>query len=104
MLTPLVNQGGHRPVIQIIQTAANQRKSFGGKVDYRRREIELCVQPWFHGVLVGGSDVTKMVCHKRTHMTGDELRRQELIRPRSLPSGHQIQSDDRSENDSGRET
>src|SRR5260370_42607570 len=98
MLTPLVNQGGHRPVIQKIQTAANQRKSFGGKVDYRRRKIELCVQPWFHGVLVGGSDVAKVVCHKRTHMTGDKLRRQELIGPRSLQSGHEVESDNGSEN------
>src|SRR5437773_12364474 len=45
-----------------------------------------------------------MVRHKRTDMTGDELRRQELIGATSLQSRHQVQSDDRSENDSGRET
>src|SRR5438477_7486641 len=104
MLAPLVNQGRHRPVIEIIKTATDQRKSFAGKVDHRRREIELCVQPWFNGVLVGRSDVSEMVRHKRTDMTGDELRRQELIGPRSLQSRHQVQSDDRSKNDSSRET
>src|SRR6266481_3301360 len=90
MFSPLVNQRHHRPLIEIIEAATNQRKPFAGKVDYRRCKIDLCVQPWFHGVLVGGSDVSEVVCHQRTHMTGDELRRQELIRPRSLPSGHQV--------------
>src|SRR5438477_9710503 len=52
-------------------------------------------------MLVRGSYVSEMICHQRTHMTGDELRRQELIGPRSLQSRHQVQSDDRSENDSG---
>src|SRR6266481_9872024 len=57
MLAPLVNQGRHRPVIQIIQTATDQRKSLTGEVHHRRRKIELRIQPRFYGVLVGGSDV-----------------------------------------------
>src|SRR5438874_3380557 len=104
MFAPLVNQRRHRPVIEIIKTATDQRKSFAGKIDHRRRKIELCVQPRFDGVLVGRSDVREVVCHQRTHMTGDELGCQELIGPRSLRSRHQVQSDDRSENDSSRET
>src|ERR1700730_1706603 len=99
MFASLVNQRRHRPVIQIIQTATDQRKSLTGKVHNRRRKIELGVQPGLYGVLVGGSDVREVVCHQRTHMTGDELRRQELIGPRSLQSRHEGQSDDRSEND-----
>src|SRR5207237_8176806 len=43
--------------------------------------------------------VREVVCHQRTHMTGDELGRQKLIGPWSLQSRHQVQSDDRSEND-----
>src|SRR5438477_5570768 len=90
MLAPLVNQRRHRPVIEIIKTAADQRKSFAGKVDDRRREIELGVQPGFHCVLIGGSDVSEVVCHQRTHMAGDELRGQELIGTTSLQSRHQV--------------
>src|SRR5437016_4022439 len=99
MLTPLVNQGRHRPVIEIIKTATNQRKSLTGKIDHWRSKIELRVQPGFYSMLIRRSDVGEVICHQRTHMAGDELRRQELIGPGSLQSGHQGQSDDRSEND-----
>src|SRR6266436_2181095 len=99
MLTPLVNQGRHRPVIEIIKTATNQRKSLTGKIDHRRREIELRVQPGFYSMLIRRSDVGEVICHQRTHMTGDELRRQELIGSGSLQAGHEGESDDRSEND-----
>ena len=104
MFAPLVNQRRHRPVIEIIETATNQRKSFAGKIDHRRGKIELRVQPRFDSVLIGRSDVGEMICHQRTDMTGDELRRQELIGPRSLQSGHKGESDDRSENDRGGES
>src|SRR6266436_2078062 len=104
MLAPLVNQRRHRPVIQIIQTATNQRKSLTGKVHHRRGKIELGIQPGFYGVLVGGSDVREVVCHQRTHMTGDKLRREKLIGSRSLQSWDQVQSDDRRENDRRGET
>ena len=99
MLSPLINQSRYRPVIEIIKTSPNQGKSVAGKVDHRRCKIELCVQPRLHRVLVRGSYVSEMVCHQRTHMTGDELRRQELIGPGSLQSGHHIQNDNRSKND-----
>src|SRR5438552_16401943 len=89
MLAPLVNQRHHRSVIQIIQTATDQRKSLTGKVHNCRRKIELGIQPGFYGVLVGGSDVCEMVCHQRTDMTGKELRREKLIGARSLQPGHQ---------------
>src|SRR5712692_9798777 len=104
MFAPLVNQGCDRPVLKIIETATNQRKPFAGKVDDRRCEIELCVQPRFHGVLVGGSDVSKMICHQRTHMAGDELRRQELIGSRSLQSRQYVPADDGCEKDRRGET
>src|SRR5438046_5700082 len=84
MLTPLVNQSCYGVVIEIIKAPSNQRKSFAGKVHHRGRKIKLRIKPRFDSVLVGRSDVTKMVCHQRTHMTGDELRCQKLIGPRSL--------------------
>src|ERR1700693_958458 len=104
MLAPLVNQRRHRPVIQIIQTATDQRKSLTGKVHNRRRKIELCVQPRFYGVLVGGSDIAKMVCHKRTHMNGDEMRREKLIIAWSLQSGQYIPGDNGCKNDGSGES
>src|SRR5229473_6580624 len=57
MLASLVNQRRYCPVIEIIETAANQRKSLTGKIDNRRSKIELRIQPGFYRVLVGGSDV-----------------------------------------------
>src|SRR6266446_2115249 len=104
MFAPLVNQRHHLSVIQIIQTATDQRKSLTGKVHNCRRKIEPRIEPGFYGMLVGGSDVGEMVCHQRTDMTCNKLRREKLIGSRSLQSGHQVQSDDRSENDRRGET
>ena len=73
MFPSLVNQRRHRPVIEVIEATANQRKPFAGKLGHGRRKIELGVQPRFHRVLVGRSDVGEVVCHQRTHMAGDEL-------------------------------
>src|SRR5947207_12867497 len=45
-----------------------------------------------------------MVCHQRTHMTGDKLCCQKLIGPRASQLWRQVRKDDRSENDGGCET
>src|ERR1700730_11582639 len=74
MLPPLIDQRRHRSVIEIVKTAADQRKSLLRKVNYARGEIELRVQPRCYRVLIGRRDIGEMVCHERTHMTGDELR------------------------------
>src|SRR5437868_6677364 len=73
MFAPLIDQCRHWPVIEIIKTAADQRKSLLGEIDHGRREVEPCIQPRFYRVLIGGRDVGEMICHQRTHMTGDEL-------------------------------
>src|SRR5438132_9349982 len=99
VFAPFVNQRRDRPVIQIIKAAANQRKSLAGKIDNRRSKIELCVQPGFYRVLVGGSDIGEMVCHKRARMTGDELCLEKMVTARPLLSGYLIVGDDRGEND-----
>src|SRR6266550_9345249 len=99
MLSPLINQSRYRSVIEVIQTSSNQGKAVAGKVDHRRCEIELGVKPRLHRMLVRGSYVSEMICHQRTHMTGDELRRQELIGPGSLQSGHNVPDDNGCKND-----
>src|SRR6266404_3699405 len=40
MFAPLVNQGSHLPLIEIVQTAPDQGKTRVRKIDNRRREIE----------------------------------------------------------------
>jgi hypothetical protein len=50
--------------IQIIQTAANQGKSFTGKIDNWRGKIELRVQSRFNSVLVGRSHIGQMIRHE----------------------------------------
>ena len=80
VFAPPVNQRRHRPVIQIIQAAANQGKFLTGKINNRRRKIELRVQPRLYRVLVRGGDIREMVGHKRTDVTSYKLSRQKLIR------------------------
>ena len=79
MFAPLINQCRRGPVTEVIETATYQRKAFAGQIDHRRGESELRVQPWLDRVLIGRSDIGKVVCHERTHMTVDELRRKKLI-------------------------
>ena len=79
MLAPLVDQCGDRSVVEIIQATAQQRKAFATKIDNRRRKIELGIQPRFYRVLIRRRNVGKMICHKRSDMTGDKLRSEELI-------------------------
>src|SRR5207247_5463635 len=71
-----VNQRCHGPVIQIIQAAANQRKSLTGKIDNRRGKIELRVKPRLYRVLVRGGDLREMVGQERMDVASDKLQRQ----------------------------
>src|SRR5881628_2283477 len=98
MFASLVNQGCYWPVVQIVETATDQGKTRIRKIDNRGRKIEPRIQPRFHSVLVGGSDVRKVVCHQRTHMTGNKLRRQELLSPWSLQARQQVPTYDRCDN------
>src|SRR5207249_796039 len=93
MFPSLVNQGCYRSVVQIVETPADQGKTCIRKIDNRGREIEFCIEPRLHSVLVGGSDVRKMVCHQRTHMTGNKLRRKKLFGIRSLQARQQVPGD-----------
>src|SRR5205823_8607665 len=84
MLTPLVNQSCYGVVIEIIKAPSNQRKAFARKVHHGSRKIQLSIKPRFDSVLIGGWYVCEMISHKRTHMTGDKLRREELVGTRLL--------------------
>src|SRR5215469_525238 len=64
MFAPSVDQRRHWPVIQIIQAAPNQRKSFTGKIDNWSRKIELYIEPRFNSVLVGRSNIGQMIGHE----------------------------------------
>ena len=54
--------------IDIIEPAADQRETLRGQVDYRRRNIEPAVEPWFYGVLIGGNHISEMPGLQRTQM------------------------------------
>ena len=97
MLAPLVNQSCYGVVIEIIEAPTNQREAFAGKIHHGGRKIELSIKPWFDGVLIGGWYVCEMISHKRTHMTGDKLRREKLIGTRASQHRRQVRKDDRGE-------
>jgi hypothetical protein len=50
-------------------------------------------------MLVRGSYVGEMICQQRTRMAGNQLRREELIGPRSLWAGEQVESNNGSKKD-----
>jgi hypothetical protein len=51
-----------------VEAAALQRKSFVHKIVDRRSEIELAIEPWLYGVLIGGLDIFEMAGLKGTQM------------------------------------
>ena len=86
-------------VIEVIKASANQRKTVTREIQDGSCKIKLGIEPWFNSVLIRGCHVGEMIGHERADVTGDELRRKELIGPGSLQSGHKGKSDDCSEND-----
>jgi hypothetical protein len=80
VFAPSVNQRRHRPIIQIIQAAPNQRKSLTGKIDNWRSKIEFRIQPGFYSMLIRGSDVREVISHQRANVTSNKLRREKLLR------------------------
>jgi len=101
MFAPLVNQSRSRVVIEVIKASAKQRKTVTREIQDGSCKIKLGIEPWFNSVLISGCHVGEMIGHERADVTGDELRRKELIGPGSLQSGHKGKSDDCSENDRG---
>src|SRR5260370_35988910 len=73
MLLPLVDKRGDIAMIQIVQTAADQREAFVREVYDRRSEIEFAVEPRLHGVLVGGLNVKQVSGLQRANVTRYDL-------------------------------
>src|SRR5438094_10390201 len=71
---PLV--GGRLDVLggRNVQTSANQGKTVLRKVFHRRREVQLAVEPRFHGVLIGRRNVGEVPGLQRADMRVDEFR------------------------------
>ena len=74
VLAAAIDHGADGAGIDIIEPAADQGKALRGEVDYRRRDVELAVEPRFHGVLVGGNHVGEMTGLQRTQMRRYDLR------------------------------
>src|SRR5947209_20616139 len=53
VLLALVDKRGHSPVIQVFESAADQRKSLAGKILNYGSEIKFAIEPWFYCVLIG---------------------------------------------------
>src|SRR5215472_12845928 len=54
MLAPLINQGRHSPVIEIIKSSSNKRKPLARKIHHWGCEIELRIKPRLYRVLIRG--------------------------------------------------
>ena len=85
----------------MIKPASNERKTFAGKVHHGGRKIELPVEPWFDGMLIGGGDDSEMAQHERAHVTRDKLGRKELIRTGPARPVCQVPYQKCGENDGG---
>src|SRR3984893_17068700 len=70
MRAPPVDDGASRARIDIIEPAADQRKTLRGEIDHRRRHVELAVEPRFYRVPVGGQHVGEM-----SGLQGAQMRR-----------------------------
>src|SRR5580658_8970706 len=49
VLAALIDDGGHRLAVDVIETAAEQRKTLRRQVDHRRRDVDLAVEPRLDG-------------------------------------------------------
>src|SRR5437868_3813963 len=71
VIAPLVDQGRHRLIVDVIQAAPLQGKSLVRKVAYRRGKVYLAIEPRLDGVTVRGFDVGYVSKQQlRADMTG----------------------------------
>jgi hypothetical protein len=70
----------HGLAVDVVETAADQRKALRREVDDRWREVELAVEPRLDGVLIAGLDIGKMVGLERAQVCGNDFARNLLIR------------------------
>src|SRR5712692_3390578 len=74
VLAARIDQSGDILATENIQTPADQRKTFIGKILHRGNKSKLAVEPGLDGVLVGGSYVGKVAGLKRAHVSVNDLR------------------------------
>ena len=73
MLVVPIYQRRDRPVVQIIEPAADQRESRSRQIRDRRREIELAAEPRLDRMLIGSRHICEMGGQHRARMAGYHL-------------------------------
>src|SRR6266404_4541751 len=79
MLLALVDKRRDSSVIQVFQSAADQRKPLTGKILDRWSEIKLAIEPWLYCVLIGRDHIGAMTLQLqradviRNHLLGQKL-------------------------------
>src|SRR6478735_5937760 len=81
MLAMAVDERGHRRDFHYIDAATHQGKTFGAKIDDRRRERELAVEPGLDRVVVGGCHVYRLRCHQSPNMRRYDFRGRVIAGP-----------------------
>jgi len=84
LLAP-IHQRRDWPVVQVIEAAADQRKSMVSHIFDWRREIQPAIKPWFDRVLVGRGHIGEMGGHQGARVSGDDLLREEVFWHRAGP-------------------
>ena len=69
----LIDDYGYWFTIDIVEPAAKQRKSLGGQIDDRGRDVYSAIEPRLHGMLVAGCYIHQMAGLKRTDVRRNNL-------------------------------
>jgi hypothetical protein len=85
MLPPLIHQGRHRTIPEVIEAPSDQRKALRRPILDWRREREFALKPRFDRVLVGRGHISEMGGHQRARVPGDDFLRQEVVWSRTGP-------------------
>src|ERR1700688_496305 len=73
MFATAVYQRRNGAVVDHIETPALQRITLFGKIADWRSKVYLPVEPWFHGVLIGGDDIFQVSWLQRSQVGIDNL-------------------------------
>src|ERR1700680_177150 len=75
VFAPPVHDRCYRPVVQIVESSANQGKSCSAEVLYRGRKIESAVEPRLDLMLIRRKHIGQMIGRQRTQMVVNDLTR-----------------------------
>lgn len=79
MLLSAVHERGSGSSINKIQSPTQQRKAGFTEIANGRSEVELAIEPWLDGVLVGRGHVREVSGHQRADMARGELRDEAIV-------------------------